>query len=241
MTAVAPQITHERASLGADAREIVGTVLVGTAAGAVAGIVVGGIGGRLVMLVLRVLSDPIVIGTTSDDGFEIGRFTVGGTLQLVGGMAALGAANGVAYAVLRDALPRRARASLWSLFGAAVGGTLFVHSGGVDFTLLDPLWLAVAAFVVLPGLAALLVVLLVERWLRDGSRPRPALLVIAALAGTVGLAFTAVAAVVVLAARRLGLSGRLARAGRLILPGVLVIGIVAGAWHTAVEATKILG
>ena len=56
-----------------------------------------------------------------------------------GSTLALGAANGVAYAVLRDALPRRAARASGRSSGAAVGGTLFVHSGGVDFTLLDPL------------------------------------------------------------------------------------------------------
>jgi hypothetical protein len=35
----------------------------------------------------------------------------------------------------------------------------------VDRKLLDPQWLPVAAFVALPGLAALVVVVLVERWL----------------------------------------------------------------------------
>ena len=119
MTAVASQATRERASLGADAGHAVTLVLVGAAAGALAGIVVGGIAGRLVMLLLRALSDPIVIGTTSDDGFVIGQVTLGGSVQLAGGMAALGAVNGVLYVLLRDAIPMRARAALWSLFAAA--------------------------------------------------------------------------------------------------------------------------
>ena len=67
---------EERTTLGADTREVARLVLTGTAAGALAGAVVGGLGGRLVMLVLRLTSDPIVLGTTSDDGFEIGRFSV---------------------------------------------------------------------------------------------------------------------------------------------------------------------
>ena len=70
-------------------------------------------------------------------------FTLGGSFQLAGAMAAAGAANGILYVVLRDAIPARARAPLWSLFAAAVGGSQFVHADGVDFTLLDPLWLAV--------------------------------------------------------------------------------------------------
>lgn len=241
MAAVATQAAGHRVSIGDDARDVATTVLAGTAAGALAGLVVGGIGGRLVMLLLRLLSDPIVRGVTSDNGFEIGRFTFGGSLQLAGAMAALGAANGVLYVVLRQAIPAKARAPLWSLFGAAVGGSQFVHDDGVDFTLLEPRWLAVVSFVALPGLAALVVVVLGERWLGDaGRRPRPALLVLAALTGTVALPFAAAAAVVVLAVRRLGLARWVAAFGRAVVPAALVVGILAGVWYTAGEAARIL-
>ena len=89
------------------------------------------------MFALRLLSDPIVIGVTSDDGFQIGQVTLGGSFQLAGAMAALGAANGVLYTVLRNSVPRRARAPLWSLFAAAVGASQILHEDGVDFTLLS--------------------------------------------------------------------------------------------------------
>ncbi len=233
---------EERTTLGADTREVARLVLTGTAAGALAGAVVGGLGGRLVMLVLRLTSDPIVLGTTSDDGFEIGRFSVVDTLGLVGGLAAIGAANGALYVVLRGAIRPRLRAPLWSLFGAAVGGSQFVHADGVDFTLLEPLWFAVAAFVALPGLAALCVALLVERWLRDdGRRPHPAALALAAALGTVGLVVAGVLGCVVLAVRRLRLSAAAARLGRVVVPAGLLLGIAAGTWKTVAEAAEILG
>ena len=118
---------------------------------------------------------------------------------------------------------QRARAALWSLFAAGVGGSQFVHADGVDFTLLDPQWLAVAAFVALPGLAALVVVVLVERWLADdGTRPRPAVLAIAAVTGTIALVLASAAAAAVLGARRLGLSRRFAAVGRVVVPVALV-------------------
>jgi hypothetical protein len=242
VTAIAPQASDGRVSVGHDARDVATTVLVGAAAGALAGLGVGGLAGRLVMFALRALSDPIVIGMTSDDGFEMGRFTLGGSFQLAGAMAAAGAANGILYVVLRDAIPARARAPLWSLFAAAVGGSQVVHAEGIDFTLLDPLWLAVLWFVLLPGLAALVVVLLAERWLADGSsRPPLPALVIAAVTGTVALVLGAVAVAAVLGARRLGLAGRLALVGRLVVPAALVMGTVVGAWVTIDEATQILG
>ena len=244
MTAVAraPQAPERRASLRSDARDVLGRLLVGTAAGALAGILVGGLGGRIVMLVLRLTSDPVVIGVTSDDGFEIGRFTVGGTLQLLGATAALGAANGALYVVLRGALPCRARAPLWALFAAAAGGSQFVHSDGVDFVLLEPLSLAVVAFVSLPGLAALVVVLLVERWLRDDARrPNTVTLGLAAATGTIALPIAGALAAAVLLTRRLGLSPALARAGRLLVPTLLLVGTVVAGWYTVAEAAQILG
>ena len=98
----------------------------------------------------------------------------------------------------------------------------------VDFRLLDPQWLAVAAFVALPGLAVLVVVVLVERWLApDVTPPRPVVLAIAAVTGTMALGLAA-AAVVVLGARRLGLVGCLAAVGRVVVPAALAIGTVVG-------------
>jgi hypothetical protein len=238
---VTPRAAAQRATLVADARDVGLLLLAGAAAGGLAGAVVGGLGGRLVMLVLRLTSDPIVLGVTSDDGFEIGRFTLAGTLGLVGAMAAIGAANGALYAVLRGSIPRRFRALLWTSFAAAFGGSQFVHADGVDFTLLEPRWFAVVSFVALPGLAALVVVVLVERWRHTPARqPRPLALAPAAAVGTVGLVPAAALGVVTLLVRRLRLTRLLARIGRIVVPGVLLVGTVIGAWYTVVEASRIL-
>jgi hypothetical protein len=241
-TVATPIAASARPTLGADARAVGRTVLTGAAAGAIAGIVVGGLGGRLVMLILRLTSDPVAIGVTSDDGFEIGRFTLGGTIGLVGGLGVLGAANGALYAVLRGSIPARLRIPLWSLFAAAVGGSQFVHADGVDFTLLDPLWFAVLAFVALPGVAALVVVLLVERWLRDPERqPRPLVIVLGAALGTVALVFVAALGLAAIVARRLGLTDLLGRLGRVVVPLGLVLGIVVGGAYLVSEAAQIVG
>lgn len=45
-----------------------------TVAGAVLGVLVGGVGGRLAMVLLAALN-PRATGVTSDDGFTIGQFT----------------------------------------------------------------------------------------------------------------------------------------------------------------------
>ncbi|HEY7626101.1 MAG TPA: hypothetical protein VH761_03495, partial [Ilumatobacteraceae bacterium] len=59
--------------------------------GVATGAVVVGLGSRLAMLILRLTSPHRVRGVTSDDGFVIGRVTLGGTYNLM----QLGAAVGV--------------------------------------------------------------------------------------------------------------------------------------------------
>jgi len=73
------------------------------------------------------------------------------------------------------------------------------------------------------------VVVLVERWLApDVTPPRPVVLAIAAVTGTMALVLAAAAVVVVLGARRLGLVGCLA-AGTTTRPtAALAIGTVVG-------------
>ena len=67
------------------------------------------------------------------------------------------------------------------------------------------------------------------------------MLAIAAVTGTMALVLAAGVVVVVLGARRLGLSGRLAAVGRVVMPAALAIGTVVGAWVTIDEAPQILG
>ena len=48
-------------------------------------------------------------------------------------------------------------------------GSLVVSSGGIDFRILEPLWLAITLFVLLPGAWGVSVVFLAERLLRPGA------------------------------------------------------------------------
>ncbi len=70
---------------------------------------------------------------------------------------------GLLYALARRFLPQRGRLSAFAAVTAALGGATFVHADGIDYALLDPLWLAIAFFVALPALAGLSVAWLVER------------------------------------------------------------------------------
>ena len=149
--------------VAADARFLARWIVLALAAGAIGGALGGGVGGRVAMFVLRLTSPDRARGVISDDGFEIGRFTAT-TVTLVLLTAVLGSGVGLAYTAVRGFLPARWRVPLWAGTGAVVGGAMLVHPDGVDFTLLEPTWLACLLFVVVPALGAGLIAWFVERW-----------------------------------------------------------------------------
>lgn len=134
-------------------------------AGFVAGGVIGGIGGRLAMLVLRLTSSETLHGLESDDGFVMGQVS-GASVFLLGFTSLLGVLGALFYLAVRAWLPVPTRPALAGVFGGVVGGALVVHPDGIDFALLEPLWLAVALFVALPAGYGVAMSLLVERLLR---------------------------------------------------------------------------
>ncbi len=134
-------------------------------AGIPIGVVVAGIGSRLAMLVLRLTSPDHVVGLTSDDGFEIGRFTLGGTYSLLLLGAAVGVIGAAAYRAVAPWLLgpvwfRRCTVAVAS--GVVVGSTL-VHADGIDFRVLKPMWLAIALFVALPAVFGWAIAVAVDR------------------------------------------------------------------------------
>ena len=197
-------------------------VAAGLTAGAVAGLLVGGVGGRIAMLVLRLTSNPLLHGATTDDGFTIGIVSAS-TLFLLVLTTIVGATVGAGYLLVRTWLPEHLRPWVAGILGALVGGARIVRPGGIDFTLLDPLPLAVAMFIAIPAGVGIATSLLAERFLRDGStfqRSRAALASLVLLvpvvtlpvsvgmqAPPVLLAEAAIVALVALAYRR----GQLAR------------------------------
>ena len=80
------------------------TLASGVTAGFACGLLIGGVGGRLAMLVLRLTSDPALRGVKTDDGFTIGRFSTE-TIFLLGVTAALGIAGGLFYLIVRGWIP----------------------------------------------------------------------------------------------------------------------------------------
>lgn len=141
-------------------------------AGALVGLVVGGIGGRLAMLLLARLN-PAATGVQSDDDFRMGQFTTSGTLNLLVVGVFLGLFGGIVYAVVRGLRigPRWFEIASLSIGSAVVVGSTIVHVDGVDFTLLDPPLVAIALFVAIPGLYTVVLTLVAERWLEPGRWP----------------------------------------------------------------------
>lgn len=147
-------------------------------AGALLGLLVGGVGSRLGMMLLAKLN-PQATGVTSDDGFTMGQFTVANTVNLLVVGTLLGVIGAGIYGLLRGL---RIGPCWFQVLSVAVGpavvvGAVIVNTDGVDFRLLTPTWLAIALFVAIPGLYAGLLTLLGERVLvRDGwwaRRPLP--------------------------------------------------------------------
>ncbi len=149
-------------TMRSDVRVVGWWVAMGAGTGGLLGFVVGGLGGRLLMLFLRIQS-PGASGLISDDGFEIGRITLD-SLNLAVVATVLGAVFGASYVALRRGLPPFTRVAAATLVGATVGGTAFLNPEGIDLLVLQPLWVAVSGFIALPAICAGITATLVERW-----------------------------------------------------------------------------
>ncbi len=134
-------------------------------AGITVGVLVAGIGSRSAMFVLRLTSPDGVRGVTSDDGFEIGRFTIGGTYSLVTLGAIVGIIGAVAYRAVAPWLlgPVWFRRVTVAAASGVVVGSIVIHADGIDFTLLKPTWLAIVLFIALPALFGAAVGVAVDR------------------------------------------------------------------------------
>jgi hypothetical protein len=114
-------MTLESSSLGSSAFGAATFLSRGLRWGLVTGAVIGGLGGRLAMLVLRLTSDGSLHGVKTNDGFVIGRFSRE-TLFLVVFAAQLGAVGGLVYLLIREWLPRNWRAAAFGVLCATVVG-----------------------------------------------------------------------------------------------------------------------
>lgn len=142
------------------------TLAAGVFGGALCGVFVVGVLGRLAMRLLAVTSSDQVQGAVTDDDEIVGVISLEGTLSLgVFGILA-GATGGLVYLWVRRVLPGRTRNRMWlfALFTGSIGGGLFVHDyTSFDFSRLEPAWLAVGAFIALPALFGFSLAAVIER------------------------------------------------------------------------------
>lgn len=176
---------------------IVRSIVVGGVAGLVSGVLVGGVGGRLVMR-LSALLDPVAreLRVLTENGNRVGEFTLDGTLGLVvfTGMFS-GLAAGVIWVVVRPWIG--GLQWTWAVSGlaaVALGGFFVIDADNADFRILTAPGANVAMFLVLAFLLGALVVPLhrgIDRLLPSGKRHPPAALavygVLAGFGAVVGL------------------------------------------------------
>jgi len=157
-----------------DAKMLARYATLGAAAGGLGGLLVGGIGGRIAMFILRLTSPDYIRGVESDDGFEMGRFDISSTLELFLTTTFLGILGGLIVVVGRPFFPRKLAPFGWALAAGAIVGATIVKDDGVDFTLLEPVELAVAMFIAIPAIGAYVIAELVYRaepwWWKDRNR-----------------------------------------------------------------------
>lgn len=121
-------------------------------AGVITGLVVGGIGGRILMRVAAVAAPDRIIGATTENGNRIGDITIGGTLEIILFVGILlGLVGAIAYLI---AEPWLSWAGRWHgvVFGGfllAIGGSGTLSSSNFDFFLVGNQELVVAMFIAL--------------------------------------------------------------------------------------------
>lgn len=119
-------------------------------AGVLAGLIVGGLGGRVVMRISAIAADSD--GLITEGGNRVGDVTVSGTIALIiFGGALTGLVGGLVLFTIGSWLPRRtaSRALSFALVLTAITGATIVAAENRDFLILDPPELNVALFLLL--------------------------------------------------------------------------------------------
>jgi hypothetical protein len=144
-------------------------------AGAVAGLLVGGIGGRIVMRLSATAGGPEVVGAITENGATVGEITAEGTLALLlfGGLFS-GIAGGVILAIVAPWLrwAGAVRGLVFGVFVLAAAGPAVIDASNVDFAILQPAWLNVVMFSALFVIFGVAAVFLLDGLQRLPSRSR---------------------------------------------------------------------
>ena len=130
-----PAVVVSRRGMQDVGPQIFREIAVGGIASLISGTVILGLGGRLVMFLSRLLH-PEAIGRFTENGNEVGVFTVEGTvgLLLFGGVAS-GLIAAPVWVVMKPWIPRKS--AVVGFGAAAIGGFQLVSSDNRDFDILD--------------------------------------------------------------------------------------------------------
>lgn len=138
-----------------------------TLAGAAAGALTFGVGGRLAMRLSGALSPAHLQGVMTSEKGSVGLLTWGGTLQVIVLGAILGIMGAAFYLALKPALPTKRRGLVLALLSLLVVGGSALDVNNPDFRAFGNPLANILAFAALPLLWGPLMVHLDERW-----RPR---------------------------------------------------------------------
>ena len=173
MTAAAPTATSMRDRRNTPVGEVLRDIARGGIAGVVVGLLVAGLGGRLVMRVATILHEDRV-GFRTENGEVIGAITLNGTLALMvfGGLG-MGLLAGTIWVIVSPWIPGSglSRALLTAVAAVALGTPPLVQRTNPDFVILahDPI--VVAMLVGLVGLVGLSIALVDDAL--DARWPHP--------------------------------------------------------------------
>jgi hypothetical protein len=175
------------------------------AAAMVAGVLVLGLGGRLMMRLLAATSPESAQGHLTEAEEIVGEVTLSGTLGFVLFIGVFGGIiGGAMFTLLRRWLPERSIAA--GSLGAAMGAGLLARPSGLlepsspDFAIVSPLWLAVLSALLVVGLFGLLLAVLADHWWATWPAPSRSIKGIASLVPLVPLLLFYIAGAVVAAA-----------------------------------------
>jgi hypothetical protein len=227
------------------------------AAGVVSGVLVLGLGLRLMMRVAAAVSPESAQGRLTDADEVVGEVTLGGTMFLVLGVGVLGGMVATAaWVVLRRWLPERSVVA--GLVVAAVGAGLLARPSGLidpdnrDFVILSPTWLPLLMSVAVVLAFGVSFAVLADRWSTRWPVPAPTIRGVLSVVPFVGvltlsvpMVVPAVVMVVAVSVATWRQRGR-TRSGRWLerseRPGRLAVrtGAVAGGMWVGVSVVQVL-
>ena len=187
---------------------------------AIAGLIAGGVGGRIIMRISAVTAPDLVQGALTEGGNTVGAFSLDGTIALIlfAGLASgiAGAATLVIIDPWLNRIPYWLRGLAVGLFAFSIAGVLAIEADNFDFRILQHPLLDVAMLTVLFPLYGYLAIWLGDRlerrWTKYDANPWMGLAIVLGGFASVGMTLA------------LYLSDDTVDPPRLILLGLVVLG-----------------